>query len=206
MLEEELKPTAEEVRNWLISSLRHSCQVEYYLHQLKLGNGDPQRPHDLSGEGNKYSWKVIAGLAIQNRDDGLDFFQDQVLPAITFHRRYQYHHQMWNAPNSLATPDALKVGAVDAICSLLDDRQYQGGTHTFEEIENIIRQNDSHQAQWFWRVFSQMKRRSQPEIKVIDDLHDFPNIGISGEMFSRTVGLTQLVLSSLTEEQGYNGL
>ena len=58
----DLRPSPQEVRNWTLYTLKHSCQVEYYLTKLNLGSKDPQRPHDIVGEGNKYSWPVIKGI------------------------------------------------------------------------------------------------------------------------------------------------
>ena len=100
-----IRPSLAEIRNWLLSTLRHSCQVEYYLHQLDLGHNDPQRPHDITGEGNKYTWPVVRGLALEHRSDDPAFFEEHVLPAIEFHRRHQYHHQKWNQFDPSATPD-----------------------------------------------------------------------------------------------------
>ncbi len=138
----ELTPTDEEVKVCLISIVKHSSQVEYYLDKLKLGDNDPQRPHDIVGEGNKFSWLVFRGLALQYRSKDPVFFQNYVLPSIEIHRKGQYYHQMWNYPNPQATADDMKVGAVDALCSLLDNREYQGGAHSFEQIEDIIRRNE----------------------------------------------------------------
>ena len=69
-----LRPSPQEVKNWMLSTLKHSCQVEYYLAKLNLDSKDPQRPHDIVGEGNKYSWPVIKGMAIQYRNNTPIFF------------------------------------------------------------------------------------------------------------------------------------
>ena len=116
--ETEIKPTSKEIGDWLLSTVRHSAQVEYYLNKLNWGINDPNRPHDIVGPGNKFSWPVLKGLALQHRSEDPEFFIKNVLPSIEIHRQ-QFHHQKWNLPNSQATEDELMVGAVDAICSML---------------------------------------------------------------------------------------
>src|SRR3989344_2312013 len=112
---QEIVPTTPEIKHWLVSTLRHVSQVEYYLDALNLGEKDPQRPHDIVGDYNKFSWPVIKGLALQDRSTDPDFFEDHVLPSINLHRKGQYHHQMWNFNNPKAAPEDMKVGAVDTI-------------------------------------------------------------------------------------------
>ena len=42
-----IKPTTEELRAWLVSTLKHSIQVEYYFDRLGVGKNDPERPHEF---------------------------------------------------------------------------------------------------------------------------------------------------------------
>jgi hypothetical protein len=202
-MEESVEPTTDEIRHWLLSSLRHSCQVEYYLHRLNLGQRDPQRPHDIVGSGSKYSWSVIEGLALQYRSDDPEFFERRVLPSIEKHRRNQYHHQKWNYREPPLTVEDMKVGAIDALCSLLDDRRYQNGSHTFEDIIYVIKKNDPYMVKWMWMVYSQMREIPAPDLGAIGSLHSFPNVGISEEMHRRAIELTAEAVEMLRREHRY---
>lgn len=199
-----LRSSPQEVKNWMLSTLKHSCQVEYYLAKLNLDSKDPQRPHDLIGEGNKYSWSVIKGMAIQYRNNTPIFFESYVLPSIKLHRKGQYHHQMWNQQNPKATPEDMKLGAVDSLCSLLEDREYQGGAHTFQQIINIIKKEPPYRVKWFWMVYSSMKKIPSPNTKQIQTLRNFPNIGLPTLMYNRINEHTQEAIQALRKEQGYN--
>ena len=202
-MRDELKPTTEEVKDWLLSTLRHSCQVEYFLNQLDLGHDDPQRPHDIVGPGNKFSWPIIKGLALQNRSDDPEFFDSYVLPSIELHRSQQYHHQKWNWPNPDASADDMKVGAIDALCSLLDNRIYQGGAHSFDDIVHVIKSNEPHKVKWFWMVYSQMKETRRPPLETITSLEDIPNIGLPDETHGQIVNYTSETVDLLRKTYGY---
>lgn len=198
------KPSVQEVRNWMLSTLKHSCKVEYYLNKLNLDPKDPQRPHDITGKGNKYSWPIIKGLSIQYRDNSPIFFEEYVLPSIELHRKEQYHHQMWNQQNPKATIEDMKLGAIDSLCSLLENRSYQGGSHNFEQIINVIKKDAPHKVKWFWMVYSLMKKMPSPNIESVKTLEDFPNIGLPNSMYNLIVQYTQRAVQTLRKEQGYN--
>lgn len=202
-----IKPTTKEVKDWLLASLRHSCQVEYYLHELGLRNSDPQRPHDIVGQGNKYSWPVISGMAVQHRSRDARFFEEYVLPSIELHRKGQYHHQVWNQAHRGINHEGMKkLCAVDALCSLLDDRPYQGGRHTFEQMIPMIKKNEPERAKWFWMVYSQMKGMLLPDIQSITSLQDFPNIGIPKSTYEISREHTLEAVLMLRKERGYKDL
>ncbi|HLC73547.1 MAG TPA: hypothetical protein VJH20_02840 [Candidatus Nanoarchaeia archaeon] len=172
-------PTIGEIRQWIIGTVRHVQHIEYYLERLQLGKEDPQRPHDIIGYGNKLEWEVIRGLAVQYRDRSPEFFYSHVEPSLERHR-CQYHHLQWNAPNYLHTDGDMKVGAVDAICSLLEpDREYQGGKHTSMEIDAIIEKNPEYKQIWMREIHAEMQRIASPNLYLITDLDDMPNIGIN---------------------------
>lgn len=174
-------PTAQEVWDVTLSTLRHSCQVEYYLHVLELGKNDPQRPHDITGMWNKFSWEVMRGLAVQYRPqteyEPEEYFRLFVLPSIELHRT-QHHHRMWNAHNPDATEDDLLVGALDALCSRLDDRPYQGGAMTFDELVEAISENEPWRVGYLHRVRAMMMQHPKPPIDRITTLRRFPNVGL----------------------------
>lgn len=212
-MNEVIKPTTYEIRNWLLGTLQHSCLVEYYLYALGLGYNDPQRPHDLTGLGNKFSWSVIKGLAIQYRSVDPIFFKTYVLPSILVHRKHQYHHQKWNGDEKSSDVDSedMKVGAVDAICSLLGCRPYQGGSHTFEQIAEIIKQNPEdripvYKIKWFWMLHDDMKKLSLPNWRAVNSLVGIPNIGLSEDVYDRIVAIVKKTVYRLRTKYGYHDL
>lgn len=201
----ELIPDTDEVRQWLLDTVRHSYQVEYYLHNLGINCEDPQRPHDIIGPGNKFEWEVMKGLALQNRSDDPEFFETYVRPCIEMHRQ-QYHHQAWNFPNDHATDEDMKLGAIDAICSHLDDRPYQGGTHSFEQIVSIIKEGEPHKVKWMWMVFTPMRQLPGYDLDKIKSLHNIPNHEIPGYMHRRIVERVEETVEMLEREHGYHEL
>jgi len=192
--EEEPKPTLKEVKDWILCTIRHSVMVEYYLYKLGLDVDSQDRPHDIVGEGNKLSWQVIKGLAMQFRSDDSEFFLNHVRPSIQLHRQ-QEHHQKWNLPHNMDEA-YLRMGAVDAICSLLEYRKYQGGSHTFEEIPEIIKKNEKERMKvlwllkpqrerWMWEMYEKMKKIPVPDIKRIKSIYEIPNIGIPEDVHKK---------------------
>ncbi|MBI4440886.1 hypothetical protein HY639_01845 [Candidatus Woesearchaeota archaeon] len=141
-------PSLDEITAWVAAVMNHSSRVEYYLHALNVQVDDGQRPHDLVGPGNKLEWAVIQGLA--PKDKSSPERQRRLRTALELHRQGQHHHHMWNAHNVRATESDLKYGAIDAICSLREPRDYQGGMHTWDEVTGIIGKNPEHKKQWLW--------------------------------------------------------
>ncbi len=196
----DLEPTQEEIETWLTSTLRHACRVEFFLHQFTLGHSDPQRPHDLVGTGNKFSWPIIQGLALQYRNDP-DLNQAYVEPAVRYHRKYQYHHQRWNNCHPSATPEEMMLGAIDTICSHLEDRKYQGGAKTLEEIQQLVRNKPRHEVKdkWLVEMIPRMMKVKTPEFGIIQ-LHEIPNIRLPQETYITIVERVEETLDMLTEK------
>ncbi len=172
-----LEPTVEEIKWWILHVVQHVCHVEYFLDQLGLGNTDPERPHDIVGIGHKFEWEVMRGYALQRRDTSQKFFDTHVLPSLRRHR-CQYHHVQWNEPNPIATADDMKLGAVDAVCSLLEPRAYQGGAHSFDQILAVASYNPPHKQPWIAELVPEMRKLSLPPIEQIASLYEIPNVGI----------------------------
>jgi hypothetical protein len=178
-----MKPTTKEVRNCLVGTVRHVQHIEYYLEQLELGNEDPERPHDIVGIGNKFEWEVIKGFAVQYRDRSQEYFDQYVLPSLERHR-LQHHHVKFNNPNPTSTDEDMRVGAVDAIGSLLEtDRAYQGGNHTSKEIDSIIEKNPEHKRPWLREMHDKIQKIESPNLHTITELENFPNVGISSNTY-----------------------
>ncbi len=211
---EHIIPNEEEVHRWLLETLRHVFHVEFFLYRLGLGFRDPERPHDIVGIGNKFRWRVIRGLAIQYRDFSEEerriVFKEQIEPALKLHRR-QYHHRMWNYPDAknidlhieVAEAEDMQVGAVDAICSLLENRVYQGGEHSYEEAEVILGNNPSYKKYWARMIGPKMKEIVQPDIERINSLYDIPNIGLPAWVYNRILGRVKVTLKILKKRHGY---
>jgi hypothetical protein len=148
-------PTLEEITQYIPKVIKHGLTVEHYLSKLGVKVEDGQHPHDLVGLGNKLEWEVIRGLALQKRDS--EEKQRRYLNAIELHRIGQKHHQKWNNPNPEATPDDMKYGAIDAIVSLREARDYQGGVHSWGEIRKIIENNPEHKREWLYWALDRIK-------------------------------------------------
>ncbi len=201
------KPTTEEVRDWLIVSVRHSCQVEYYWNKLGVGQNDPQRPHDIAGAGSKYTWPVIRGLAMQYRTTDPDFFEKILLPSIQYHRQQQYHHQKWNPTIANPDPEDMKAGAIDALCSRLDGRLYQASADTIEDVMKCIKtEEDPKKRKWMLTMYEKMKSIRAPQLGRIKNLIKIPNIGLPKKTHDEITGLTLETVMRLSEEQGYGDL
>jgi hypothetical protein len=171
-------PTPDEVGRWVLDTVRHAYHIEYYLQRLQIGRSDLQRPHDIVGHGNKLEWPAIRGFAMQYRT-GPEIFKTYVLPALDYHRQ-QFHHLAWNGFNPTASVDAMKLGAVDAVCSLIEPRDYQGGCHTWEEVNAISLQNPIHKVPWMLLLATEMERIPKPDILSVT-LTNFPDALISPE-------------------------
>lgn len=206
---DELIPREEEVGKWLLSTVRHSFNVEYFLKHLNLDYPDIERPHDLIGPGNKLEWGAIKGFALQYRESGVDF-DKYIKPALVFHRR-QYHHKIWNGPDPLnmfgfsqSIPRAVIVGgAIDAVGSLLEDRGYQGGAHTYSEAIEIAQKNPPHKAAYMLEVIPKMRAIKQPDLKAIQSIHDFSNIGLNQPIYEAIVKRTNEAIEMLRSEHEY---
>lgn len=139
-------PSLEEIAAHVTSVITHSATVERYLREFDVRVNDGQHPHDLVGPGNKLEWEVIQGLALRERDTPER--QRRYEQAIRLHRQGQSHHHMWNSWHPMATENDLQYGAIDAVVSLREPRDYQGGVRTWEEIERIARQEEYHKREW----------------------------------------------------------
>ena len=187
-------PTKDSIERFLLDMIRHSNNVEYYLNHLGLFEKKGQSPHDLVGRANKLEWRVVKGLALTYDDipDDKMFFEKYILPSIEYHR-IQNHHQTWNKYNPDASVDERRVGAVDASCALRESRLYKGGRkqedlgrkHNWNEVhEKLIDKNERvyiRKAAEY--VVPKMQRIHVPKLGLIEDIFDFPNIGIREETY-----------------------
>lgn len=205
--------TGEEIRGWLLETLRHSCHMEYYLKILGLGNRDPDRPHDISGKFNKLEWDIISGCALAYRA-GLSVEEKElirkqsVLPAVKLHRN-QYHHQMWNEYNEDATEQDLRVGALDTVCALLEKRPYylrsaDSPKEIMDNVDELITSSFREiKIPWVYKMANAITEIEKPCIWGIDKLAHFPNIGLSSETYGKIAERMESCLRMLRDEKGY---
>ena len=156
--------TKEEVIKYAGDTWEHSKSVHYYLDKLGISikkfkkQYEIETPHDLAGEGNKLEWEVMRGFIYTEKEKENDSKKKGIFEEALKRHRIQMHHQMWNDDKS---PDEwLKYGAIDAVCSLLEDRRHQGGSHTWKEIQDIINyeQRSEHQTYWMNWAVEEMKK------------------------------------------------
>ncbi len=199
-----LLPSEQEISKYLLDTLRHVFHVEYFRNNLNsvchlnIGALDPELPHDIVGPGNKLEWDVIRGLAMQFRTPKVDF-ETYILPALTLHRQ-QYHHRMWNEPGIL--PEDLLLGTIDATCSQLEDRHYQGGSHSFSQVMRILDRNVRYQIPWTSILVPNMAKMEQPSLEKITSIKSFPNIGVPELIYEKIVSRAAETISML-QQRGY---
>ncbi len=197
-----IPPTSGEVLQWLVHTATHAYHIEYYLQTLGVGLEDPDRPHDIVHLGNKLEWGAVKGLALQFRKNGCFDHRNQILDSRAYHRQ-QSHHQRWNEPNTAATGDNLKLGAVDAICSLVEPREYQGGPHNFTQIESIAKESKQHQKEGLSWAIREMRKIDSPDIAHITKLGEIPRRGIFPQTYDTIIGRVREALGELKNTQGY---
>jgi len=170
----------EAISKQLVATVRHSCSVEFYVNRLNLKLLDHERPHDVFGPNNKLERNILLPLASQYDKDSNP---DEVKAAVELHRR-QYHHRIWNGEPILAYEGDFLLGAIDAICSMLEYRPYQGGPHSWNKISFFIdRQSHNPKFPWLKQAFPEMMRIGRPNLELIDSPFDFPNIGLPQEVY-----------------------
>jgi len=195
-----LLPSEHEISKYLLDTLRHVFHVEYFISHLRMGNSPIQRPHDIVGEGNKFEWNVIKGLSLQYHTPRVDF-ATYILPALNLHR-LQHHHLMWNESNTTAKPVDMFLGAIDATCSLLENRAYQGGSHSYEDVKKIFDNNPDHKIPWTKIIVPRMAAQPQPDLERITSINSFPNIGVPELIYEKIVFRAAETISML-QQRGY---
>ncbi|MBU1974885.1 MAG: hypothetical protein KKG59_00620 [Nanoarchaeota archaeon] len=188
----EVKPTKDALKTWVTNIVRHSSHFHYFLHNLGYGSRDTEFPHDMVGPGNKLTWENASRFALQYLDPKPDFMT-YIFPAVEDHRQ-QHHHRMWNNPDPAfktrpvpgATEQDMLGGALDANISLLENRAYQGGNHSYEQVLAVVDTNPAHKQHWMRRVVSDMRVLEQPRLEAIT-LEHIPNIGFEPEIHSHMI-------------------
>jgi len=196
-----IRPSEQAILKQILDIATHSWHAEYYLKEFQLDPKDPDRPHDMVNKGNKLEWEAL-GMALYHEENGEELYKQQILTARQYHRQ-QHHHQIWNKYNPKATEDGMKFGAVDAICSRLEDRGYQGGRYTIKEIEEIAGKNPIYQIPWMRLIISEMKKIERPDLTVITSFSKIPRKGVSPETYDTIMERVDETLKELKKDHGY---
>ena len=181
-------PPLADLEKYVLNTVRHSVNVEYYAQQLGVNSPDPERPHDLVGEGNKFEQEVMFGLAWEFHYPRLeqDSYLCHIKSSLCLHRQ-QYHHRHWNGNDLPEGEDhsTLELCAVDALCSLRENRGYQGGEHNDEEIFRMVQDNPFHKKLLLTLTLQKMQTVESPNLKAIQSSLDFPNFGLEERTYQR---------------------
>jgi len=199
----EVLPNELEIVKWVLHTNIHAYHIEYFLQRLQVGSEDPDRPHDIVHKGSKFDWDAVKGFALQFRTEGRKLYRPQIMASREYHRQ-QYHHRQWNKFNSSATEDAMKLGAVDAVCSLLELREYQGGVHTYAQIEAIANKDPIPKKEWMKYAVSEMKKIRQPNLAEITAFSKIPREGITSQTYDTVISRAHETLRQLEMDHGYN--
>ncbi len=109
---------------------------------------------------------------------------------------------MWNEPNPAAKPQDMFLGAIDATCSLLENRAYQGGSHGYKEVKQILDNNPVHKIPWTKIIVPRMAIQPQPDLEKITRIENFPNIGVPELIYEKIVYRAAETISML-QQRGY---
>lgn len=215
------KPTNEEMKRVLLETRQHVDHEECFLIALKEGLQDlSERPHDITGPGSKLLWEFLKGAGLQYRPEARDhrrrFFRRYVLPSILFHNTQQNHHLKWNLPNPnditkphpLATEADMWQGAIDTICSLLQDRGYQGGSNSYLDIWlKRLPPMEPHKRKWVREMIPRMIAVDpQPDMSQIERIVDPVNIGLPERLYGEINERFESCIIMLEKDHGYTGL
>lgn len=118
---------------------------------------------------------------------------------------------MWNEPSPEdktkpifgASEQDMLEGAVDAVCSLLENRGYQGGIHNYQSIIEIAKKNPPHKVQWMLKAVREMSIMRQPNLKRVNPSSEFLNIGLDHIVYDAILDITNDAVKNLKAEHGY---
>lgn len=195
----------EQIRRWMLNTIRHSITVEHILQELDAY--DPQSPHDLEGLGNKFEWQIMAPLAAAE-SIAESYANPAVSRAIHMHRT-QVHHQAWHNPDEpgpywMMDPEkALILGAVDSIASLMEYREYQGGPHTMDEVAEFFQGNGT-QRRYVRAVLDKVSHMSLPDVNAITSLDEIETFGLRSSTSSKLLTIVSLTRDKLSYHHGYS--
>jgi len=89
------------------------------------------------------------------------------------------------------------LGAIDAVCSRLENRQYQGGKMDYFSLEKMLMKNENFGNNIMLDVIPLMKGLEQPKFESITSLINFPNIGLKNDVYKKIVNIVNVTLGML---------
>jgi len=199
---ETIMPNELEICTHLLNTSIHSYRVEYLSTRLLVDDhDDPDRPHDIFGPGNKFTWDCIKGLSLAYRDRKK--YGRQIIKAVHFHRQ-QYHHQQWNKDCSQATDSARKLGAIDTVCSRLESaREYQQTVKTVSELRELEFYGSNNQLEMISWVISELERIKMPDLSGVVKFSDIPKTGVPAQTHDTIMERVYQTFQELRTDQGY---
>jgi hypothetical protein len=72
---------------------------------------------------------------------------------------------------------------LDTLIALSEPRKYNGGQHSPWEILRIVSKFPKHKAEPCQELIQAMRRIAPPELGLIQNLTDFPNIGLDPRVY-----------------------
>lgn len=209
-LTELVVPTGREVNCFLLETERHSINVEYFIYKLGIEGfvKDPDRPHDISGKGNKYEWDVLKGLALFYREMKVD--RKYIQPSIIRHDSFQYHHKIFGSPkigidfiSQIGEIDYV-IGAVDANCCMVENRRGYGEKHSFDDIPGLIADCTLDKTIAITELLRAMRTIQFPKTAEIISLFKIPHIDLPSHIMDRIVSRTMETVNYLIDEKNYD--
>jgi hypothetical protein len=205
-----IRPVEEGIIDWHQETLLHCVDYHYFIGPVSTNLGvavyDPEWPHDLNGESNKYDWPVSSGLALAY--DGVranKFVRHLMYQSRELHRQ-QRHHRMGNTSNLEATEGDRLSSVVDTVRSMRADsalnRRNNGGPYSYDQILRVLEKEAPHKLRWYRAVAGEMERLPTPELGEISLSH-IPNIGIPHDIHAQIVSRTRDTIRMLREDHGY---
>ncbi|MBS3170164.1 hypothetical protein J4223_00095 [Candidatus Woesearchaeota archaeon] len=172
----------EELEKYLVATLRHSMEVHYYLAALNLHSLN--KIHDLEGLNNKFEIDVALRLALGFKNGNAETeFKQEIEIGKELHKK-QKHHQILKTSN--LDINEYSESLVDAICAAKEERSYHKKRTWDEILKNIESELPEKKLKALViDLIKRMRRIAEPDVSLITNLRNFPNIGLEEKLYRR---------------------
>ncbi|MCK5107177.1 MAG: hypothetical protein KAQ83_00450 [Nanoarchaeota archaeon] len=179
-------PTPNLLKKSIERNMRHSYRVELICKKLGIKSNYPsQQPHDLKGLGSKLQPDVVFGFAIGlDLDKSDELYSEIINYAIDIHTSCQSHHDE-------RLISEVKVQAIDALCTMIENRGYNGGPYNFKDISSKINIEEKGLKSFYMKMYvKEMEKMDIPDLTVIklDNLEDLKNLGVDSWIHKGIIG------------------